>query len=300
MTNKNQMKKERDLSYLNVWKKEYEAKRDLITEQVCTKCQKCKPINEFGKRKLSSGIWGYEKQCKECRNPMNRMPADYYKEYFKKHPEYAERQRKPKVKKNCAFCGNEFEGYKHNKYCSKECNHNSKLHPKIKSTEDELKANRKEYRKRIKEQDREKYRLKRKEYRKRAFERDPYKVRARRQQYKNNRKVNDINYRFAENLRKKVYLTLKKSKSLHTIELLGCSVDYARKHIENQFKEGMTWNNWALDGWHIDHIIPISSFDLTSIEEQKQCFHYTNLQPLWWKDNIRKSNKIEEKQLVLI
>jgi hypothetical protein len=78
------------------------------------------------------------------------------------------------------------------------------------------------------------------------------------------------------------------------LELLGCSLEQARKHIEHQFKEGMNWGNCGFRGWHIDHIIPCSAFDLTKIEEQKKCFHYTNLQPLWAKDNLRKSNKLPD------
>lgn len=54
----------------------------------------------------------------------------------------------------------------------------------------------------------------------------------------------------------------------------------------------MSWDNYGYRGWHIDHIKPCSSFNLSDIKEQKKCFHYSNMQPLWWKDNIAKSNKV--------
>lgn len=54
--------------------------------------------------------------------------------------------------------------------------------------------------------------------------------------------------------------------------------------------ECMTWNNWALHGWHIDHILPLSKFDLSDPEQVKIACNYTNLQPLWAEDNLRKSN----------
>ena len=54
----------------------------------------------------------------------------------------------------------------------------------------------------------------------------------------------------------------------------------------------MTWKNYGRNGWHIDHILPCSSFDLTDPEQRRKCFHYTNLQPLWEIDNIRKSDKV--------
>jgi len=80
-------------------------------------------------------------------------------------------------------------------------------------------------------------------------------------------------------------------KSLKTLELLGCSIKEARIHLESQFREGMNWENHGINGWHIDHIIPCSSFDLTKKEEQEKCFNYRNLQPLWAKENLSKGNR---------
>jgi len=82
------------------------------------------------------------------------------------------------------------------------------------------------------------------------------------------------------------------SKSASTLSLLGCSVEYLVQHLENQFTDGMSWDNYGLYGWHIDHIKPCASFDLTKEEEQRKCFHYTNLQPLWAKDNYTKGDKV--------
>ena len=60
--------------------------------------------------------------------------------------------------------------------------------------------------------------------------------------------------------------------------------------LELQFKDGMSWNNWSYKGWHVDHIRPCSSFDLKLSEHQQACCHFTNLQPLWAKDNLKKSD----------
>lgn len=80
-----------------------------------------------------------------------------------------------------------------------------------------------------------------------------------------------------------------KMKSATTNKLLGCSSEYLKRYLEELFSEGMTWENYG--EWHIDHIRPCSSFDLTDPEQQRACFHYTNLQPLWAKDNLKKNNK---------
>jgi hypothetical protein len=80
------------------------------------------------------------------------------------------------------------------------------------------------------------------------------------------------------------------SKSKRTFELLGCSVEELWIHLESTFKPGMTRENHG--EWHIDHIIPCISFDLSKPEEQAKCFHYTNLQALWAHENLSKGAKI--------
>ena len=69
---------------------------------------------------------------------------------------------------------------------------------------------------------------------------------------------------------------------------LGCTIPELKQYLESKFQEGMTWENWGVHGWHIDHIIPLSSFDLTCREQFLKVCHYTNLQPLWAKDNLSK------------
>lgn len=74
-----------------------------------------------------------------------------------------------------------------------------------------------------------------------------------------------------------------------TVTLLGCTPDQLIVHLEARFKPGMSWDNRGL--WHIDHIKPCASFDLADPEQQKVCFHYTNLQPLWAGENMKKGAK---------
>ena len=75
-------------------------------------------------------------------------------------------------------------------------------------------------------------------------------------------------------------------KRFDTLTYTGCSIDFLVKHIEKQFKNGMNWEN--RNKWHIDHIKPCAKFDLTDTKQQLECFHYTNLQPLWAVENIKK------------
>lgn len=86
----------------------------------------------------------------------------------------------------------------------------------------------------------------------------------------------------------------RKTKPSKVSNLLGCSKEFLIGWLEQQFQPGMSWDNYGRYGWHIDHKRPLSSFDLTDPTQQKICFHYTNLQPLWWRDNLSKRNKWKE------
>ena len=83
-------------------------------------------------------------------------------------------------------------------------------------------------------------------------------------------------------------------KTKSTFDLLGCDSQSAKDWIESRFLPGMCWENWG-KVWHVDHIIPCASFNLLDESEQKKCFHYANLQPLWLKDNIQKGNRLDWK-----
>lgn len=121
----------------------------------------------------------------------------------------------------------------------------------------------------------------------------PEKVKANRNSYKKRRIERDIPFKILQRLRSRILLVLHgKKKLMSSLNLLGCSPEHLRIHLESQFKEGMTWDNYGIKGWHIDHIVPCASFDFTLIEDQKKCFHYSNLQPLWWLENVIKSDRI--------
>lgn len=97
---------------------------------------------------------------------------------------------------------------------------------------------------------------------------------------------------FIDRLRNRIYKALKgQTKASSTKRLIGCSVEQLKLYLEKQFISNMTWNNYGK--WHVDHIKPCAKFDLSKVSEQKKCFHYTNLQPLWAKDNLSKGARME-------
>ena len=106
------------------------------------------------------------------------------------------------------------------------------------------------------------------------------------------RYLNDINFKVKHILSCRVRAAIAKNiKKGKTQELIGCNINELKQHLESKFQPGMNWNNYCYSGWHIDHIVPCSKFDLSKEEEQHKCFHYTNLQPLWMKENFKKSDK---------
>lgn len=111
------------------------------------------------------------------------------------------------------------------------------------------------------------------------------------------RRKSDFNFRILGALRTRLNSAIKSqnvTKQVKTIELIGCSIEELKSHLESLFTEGMSWENYG--EWHVDHKRPCASFDLTKEEEQKLCFHYTNLQPLWALDNIKKNSFYEDRK----
>jgi biotin operon repressor len=115
-------------------------------------------------------------------------------------------------------------------------------------------------------------------------------------EYDKKRKKIDPNYKLRKTLRSRIGCAIsriKAKKHMNTMELTGCSINYLKKYFESLFEPGMTWKNHG--EWHIDHIIPCSSWDLTKLQNQQVCFNYRNLQPLWEMENLEKHAKYNKK-----
>lgn len=107
-----------------------------------------------------------------------------------------------------------------------------------------------------------------------------------------NLRRSNITFKLEGNLRRRILDAIKfNRKSKKSLQLLGCSVEFLKQYLESQFTDGMTWDNYGFYGWHVDHIKPCARFDLSKESEQRACFHYTNLQPLWAIDNFKKGSR---------
>lgn len=127
------------------------------------------------------------------------------------------------------------------------------------------------------------------------------KNRDRRNKQRRERRKSDPSYRMAMNLRRAVIRRIKgEAKGGSAVSDLGCTIDQLKIHLESKFYknirtgEEMSWDNYGHKGWHIDHIVPLASFDLTDRRQFLKACHYTNLQPLWWFDNLSKGAKYEK------
>lgn len=110
--------------------------------------------------------------------------------------------------------------------------------------------------------------------------------------YNKKRYKEDIKFRITTSLRTRINKVLKiqNAKKCNTsMDLIGCTPNFLKEYLQAKFKDGMTWENYG--EWHIDHIKCCVSFDLTKEEEQRKCFNYQNLQPLWASENLTKGSK---------
>jgi hypothetical protein len=137
------------------------------------------------------------------------------------------------------------------------------------------------------------HREKSRDRQKKYYQKNIDSIRVRNKKYETNRLKNDPEFRLIKNIRRRVLLFLQSNnitKNNKTFEIVGCTPQQLKEHIKSQFKDDMSWENYGYYGWHIDHIIPLSS--AKNEDELYKLCHYTNLQPLWASDNLSKGDKI--------
>jgi hypothetical protein len=236
----------------------------MLQYKICSKCGIKKLLSDFRNKKVTKD--GKRSECKDCQNI-------YQKKYTNKNKKYIAYQQKIYREKNQLIIkAKQKEYYKNNI-------------KKYKNYKEQRKQEFYEYMKIYRQKNKHKIRKKEREWK--TKNKEKLKL-IHQEKYKNN-----IEYKLTIILRSRIRHALNgKLKENTTKDLLGCTIEELKIHLEKKFLEGMNWNNYGRYGWHIDHIIPCASFDLTDLEQQKKCFHYTNLQPLWAEDNLKKHSKI--------
>ena len=155
----------------------------------------------------------------------------------------------------------------------------------------EVKERKRKNHKKWYEENKEKWNQYIKDYREKNID----KIREIKRNYERHRKSTDPIYKLINNFRTAIYQVLKENnvqKNGHYFEVLQYTPDELISHLENQFKDGMTWDNYG--DWHVDHILPISIHNIQEIGDGEfmKCWSLSNLQPMWGEDNIKKSNKV--------
>lgn len=264
--------------------------------KICSKCKIEKQKENFYKNKKAKD--GLQHECKNCRK-------EYLEEYYKENKERISQKAKEYYEENKEQLKKNIKEYK------KE--NREKISQKNKEYRIENIEQIKEYRK----QNIEKINQREKEYcdknreriiqrkrnfyqnnrtrlleQQRQFRQDNKEIFNKRQrEYVKERRKNNPNLRIAHSLRTSTRSGIIGQggvKSASTEKLLGCTWEEARIHIEKQFVDGMSWENYP--EWEIDHIRPLMSFDLTDPEQQRQACHYSNLQPMWAAENRSKGS----------
>jgi len=268
---------------------------------------------------------------KECKQKNNRNKNKQYNQ-TQKRKEYNLKLRREKKGytqkiKKCLICEKEFTTYKKTKiFCSKECaikykiqydkkyyskpdvrkkiNQQQKINRAKLSSETKKKyaENNKNWRIKNKEKVRQNWinwYLKPENKEKVRISANKPKRKETTRTYYRNRRKNDPQFKLINNLRTRLAHLISRNpkiiKNEKTRELIGCSVEELKLYIEKKFLVGMSWDNYNYETWHIDHIKPLSLAKNMDDIIRLKLMHYTNLQPLWAKDNIKKSNKYDKK-----
>jgi hypothetical protein len=238
-------------------------------KKICSKCLVEKDVCEFHKHKRCND--GYYTICKICRKPISEK-------YFEENKELINSRRSKKY----------YENHEENLLKDRERikNEREKRVEMSKRYYDTNKDKVKEYQKKHYELNKEKYIKKTKDW---AVNNKERKNKSTSERNKI-RKKEDILFKLKTKLRTDIYISLKRRKKSKTLEqIIGLSLGDYKKYIENQFEDWMTWENWGLYTWHIDHIIPLSS--AKTEEEVYLLWNYTNLRPLSAQENLKKGKK---------
>ena len=125
-------------------------------------------------------------------------------------------------------------------------------------------------------------------YNKKRYEENKPRIQAGKTAYHGKRLREDPLYRLEHNLRNRIYKATKRgSRNASAVRDLGCSISHFKLYLENQFEDGMTWDNYGT-GWHLDHVIPVSHYDLSDRMQTLEAFNWLNYQPFWARDNLVK------------
>lgn len=297
--------------------------------KTCKKCKEIKEIEDFTKSKNNKD--GRSGTCRVCRNIYKRNNVDKEKKsaddkrYREKNKDVIKLKQKEfyennKGKDKYIIARKEYrERNKEQKRITDKI-YRSKTKEKMKEylkeyniiNKESIKKLRKEYyennRNKIAESSKIRY-IKNKDKVRVYLKKNKDKINQRRRRYRKTY-VLPLNTRISQILRRRILCAIKKQgskKAYKSMELLGCSIEFFKSYIENKFTNGMSWENHSLYGWHIDHIIPCNSFDLSDPIQQKKCFHYTNLQPLWSTSDVAISygespeyiGNVEKKDIIL-
>ena len=232
---------------------------DGIEKRHCGKCKLFKPLTSFG---YSKATWDKcRPTCKDCLHVWNMQNREARTNYNK---EYWQKTKEDQTEKNKKW---RLENPEKVKECMKEWLIRNKDHKASKDREYRL-AN---Y---------ERYKENHREWRSKQY------ARLREEAGEEFSKI-----QLKNNIGRRIREILGQKKSERCAYYVGCSLEDLRAHLESTFADGMSWDNYGQ--WHIDHVFPCASFDITDETERKACFHYTNLQALWASDNIRKKDSCD-------
>ena len=276
---------------LQVAVKYMDDKRVLImTIKTCTKCKLNKTSDKFGKRKAS--LDGLKSWCKLCESEAAKLRRLNNPEKAKLNDKKF--REKSKEKRSAQIKAWRDENKEH-------INEYRKKYRQRKDIIEKRKIQTEKYRRKKGIPERSKMsngdRLKKANIRaKQYYALNKQKINERKKKWINNKQKTDIAFKIKCRLSKRVWDALKGNcKSARAEELLGCSVNSFISYLENKFDAKMSWDNYG--EWHIDHIKPCKLFNLENENEQRQCFNYKNLQPLWAFDNMSKGAKYEPQPL---